>query len=346
MFATLPRSVGLLNRIGGSRPAPRTAAPLLSWTFVRAYVTTMRPYLFFVSGITGLLGMALGPAVAPIPALALAVLFFLAYGFGQALTDCSQTDTDAISAPYRPLTRGLVSRRDVMAVSLVGLVAIGTVLTLAHTLNLALVGLSIAGLATYTWFKRRWWGGPFYNAWIVAVLLVIGLVAASGAAGRPLRWPAGATAALAATFFGYANFVLAGYFKDIAADRATGYQTLPVVFGRRDAAVVSDLFATAAVVAAALAVVHGAAAGEAQAGSVALLLLTAGAIAAAVAQVRLHRVASDDGAHGAIGLVVHAYILLLAGVAAAFRPDWGPPLLLFYAVFVLTLRLRPMRQQI
>ena len=37
---------------------------------------------------------------------------------------------------------------------------------------------------------------------------------------------------MAATFFGYANFVLAGYFKDIEADRATGYRTFPVVFGR------------------------------------------------------------------------------------------------------------------
>ena len=40
-----------------------------------------------------------------------------------------------------------------------------------------------------------------------------------------------AGAALLAVFFGYANFVLAGYFKDVDADRATGYHTLPVVFG-------------------------------------------------------------------------------------------------------------------
>ncbi|MBM3297987.1 MAG: penicillin-binding protein 2, partial [Candidatus Aminicenantes bacterium] len=46
---------------------------------------------------------------------------FLSYGFGQALTDCFQTDTDSLSAPYRPLVRGTISRGQVLAVSLGGL---------------------------------------------------------------------------------------------------------------------------------------------------------------------------------------------------------------------------------
>ena len=33
--------------------------PLASVAFARAYVVTMRPYLLFVSGITGIAGMAL-----------------------------------------------------------------------------------------------------------------------------------------------------------------------------------------------------------------------------------------------------------------------------------------------
>ena len=56
----------------------------------------------------------------------------------------------------------------IIGMVLVGLGAIGVILTVSHALNLRLVLLSVAGLATYTWFKRRWWGGPFYNAWIVA----------------------------------------------------------------------------------------------------------------------------------------------------------------------------------
>jgi len=343
MFDALPSSIGFLVRFPHLRPAAGPEAPLASWDFARAYGTTMRPYLFYVSGITGILGLAFGPAVALLPATLLVVAFFFSYGFGQALTDCFQTDTDAISAPYRPLASGLVRRRDVLSVSLVGLAGIGGVLTWVNTLNLTLVGLSVLGLATYTWFKRRWWAGPFYNAWIVAVLMLIGYVSAVGAAGQSPGWPKGMTAAVLATFFAYSNFVLAGYFKDIDADHATGYHTLPVVYGRPISTIVSDVFAAAAILCAGLAVTSS---GAPQHTPVALLLLAAGAVVSVVAQARLHRVSRDTDAHRSITLVVHAYILLLAAVAAAFRQEWSLPLILFYAAFVVTLRLRPMRAQI
>ena len=84
------------------------ASPILSFAFARDYAVTMRPHLLFVSGITGITGLALAP---PLPFAATALLcvaFFLSYGFGQALTDCFQLDTDALSSPYRPLVRGTI----------------------------------------------------------------------------------------------------------------------------------------------------------------------------------------------------------------------------------------------
>ena len=44
---------------------------------------------------------------------------------------------------------------------------------------------------------------------------------------------------MASVFCSYAVFVLLGYLKDVEADRATGYVTLPVRFGRRATVVVS-----------------------------------------------------------------------------------------------------------
>jgi len=226
-------------------PAP---AALGSPTFLKAYLVTMRPYLLFVSGITGLAGLALAPAVSLPATLLLGAVFFLSYGFGQALTDCFQMDTDALSSPYRPLVRGVVRRRDVLVVSLAGLLMSGVILASFHLLNLLLALAAIGGLATYTTFKRRWWGGPFYNAWIVGVLFLIGWMSGHGPAGLPLAWRAGAGWLLAAVVFGYADFVLTGYFKDVSADRATGYRTFPVVFGLKAAAWASDLMALATVV--------------------------------------------------------------------------------------------------
>src|SRR5512146_1652118 len=94
----------------------------LPGTFVSGYVTTMRPYLLFVSGIVGAAGLAFGDLAAGIRAGAVFAAAFLSYGFGQALTDCFQIDTDALSAPYRPLTRGTISRLQTFVVSVVGLI--------------------------------------------------------------------------------------------------------------------------------------------------------------------------------------------------------------------------------
>lgn len=322
-----------------------TVAPykIASGKFVAAYVVTMRPYLLFVSGITGIAGMAFAPGLRPAIALPIALASFLSYGFGQALTDCFQIDTDSLSAPYRPLTRGLITQRQVLLVSLTGLCVCVALFAFRNPLNLALGILSAAGLATYTPFKRRWWGGPWYNAWIVSVLFTMGYFAGSG---TPLQPPGtGFYSALAAVFFGYANFVLAGYFKDIEADAKAGYNTFPVAYGRAAAARGSDLFAAgmwASVVG--FFFLSG---GTTTSPNVLTILFVAGAAAATLrGQVMLHGVKTDEASHPAISLVVHSYILILAAVCNALYPTWGAGLVAFYLLFVLTLRARPSRSQI
>ena len=60
---------------------------LLFW---KNYAVHMRPYLLFVSGVAGAAGIAMGKGTNPAPVHAITgfILFFLGYGFGQALTDC------------------------------------------------------------------------------------------------------------------------------------------------------------------------------------------------------------------------------------------------------------------
>jgi 4-hydroxybenzoate polyprenyltransferase len=311
-------------------------APLLSFRFAAAYAVTMRPYLLFVSGMTGICGLALARPVGTGHTLLIALASFLAYGFGQALTDCFQTDTDALSAPYRPLPRGEIRGRDVLLVSLFGLASCVAVFvsTSAATIGAGLLG--VLGLATYTWFKRRWWGGPWYNALVVVILFAMAGMSADGSPGFLSR--DGVACGGTAAFLGYANFVLAGYFKDISADAATGYRTVPVAFGRRPAALASDLLAGTFLAASLIAT---------QARSLpALLLWTAAATLSVAGQIQLHRVRSDHEAHGPICLTVHAYLLGLAAVAASARPEWLVPLLAFYGAFMLTLARRPALTQI
>lgn len=322
-----------------------SAVPLVSGQFLKHYFTTMRPYLLFVSGITGLAGLSFSGPLPLIPLLVFATGFFLSYGFGQALTDCFQMDTDALSSPYRPLVQGKISRSQVLGVSLIGLGIIALLITLVNAVNFALAVLAVAGLATYTWFKRRWWGGPFYNSWIVAVLFFIAFITGRELAGQQIILNAQIVRAAGVVFFGYANFVLAGYFKDIAADRATGYHTLPVVYGLTTSAVISDFFALAAVSLAVFSL-------SVQSSPAQLsdllpwLVLLAGAIVSLMAQTGLHSVRDERQAYRPIALVVHAYILILGAIVLNKQPSWLLPLGAYYCAFVIVLKLRPMKEQV
>lgn len=324
-----------------------TPAKIISLDFLRGYLVTMRPYLLFVSGITGIAGLSFAPELPTITLLVLSVAFFFSYGFGQALTDCFQTDTDSLSSPYRPLTQGRLRKRDVMGVSLIGLSLVGIILALCSLINLALSAIAVIGLATYTYFKRRWWGGPFWNAWIVGLLYVLAFVAGSGAAGVHVAWNLPLISTLVAVFFGYANFVLSGYFKDIPADRATGYNTLPVVFGLKVSVVVCDLFALFTLLACGISLyLTTFTGGSHEIRWWSLAFAAAGLIISVRAQILLHKVRSEDEAHGAIALVVHTYILLLSSIAVMEKPAWVPAVVLFYCGFILTMRSRPVKQQI
>ena len=318
---------------------------LTSLGFFGAYLVTMRPYLMFVSGITGIAGLSLAPQVDRLRATLITLAAFLAYGFGQALTDCFQIDTDRVSAPYRPLTQGMIDRGQVLGVSLAGLVLCVATFAIAHPLNLLLGGIAAFGLATYTPFKRRWWGGPWYNAWIVAVLVLMAYLAGSGGSDLPV--PAALPWVLATVFLGYANFVLAGYFKDIGADRSSGYNTLPVVFGRGIEAWVSHALAIVALVdllGARLALPSLLDPSVSNLLSWGLVLVACGN--SLRAQRLLHANTRDEGAYRAIGPVVTSYLLGLSGLSIAARPDWSFPLLGFYVLFLAVLMARPSRSQI
>ena len=107
----------------------------------------MRPYLLFVSGVTGICGMSYIDELSLSKSILIFLASFLSYGFGQALTDCFQTDTDSISSPYRPLTQGRISKTQVLIVSIIGLVLCISVFTFYNPVNLLLGILSGVGLS-------------------------------------------------------------------------------------------------------------------------------------------------------------------------------------------------------
>jgi 4-hydroxybenzoate polyprenyltransferase len=305
----------------------------------------MRPYLMFVSGITGIVGLAFTTEQNIINAGLIILASFLSYGFGQALTDCFQIDTDSISSPYRPLTKGIVSKNHFLALSIFGLIFCVSVFVIHNPINLLLGTAAGLGLASYTYFKRKFWSGPFYNAWIVGVLCCMAFVCGENKVGNIIN--SGFYLVVLSVFFGYANFVLSGYFKDIEADRVTGYNTLPVKYGRKVSTYISDLFALLMIFFGLLVVIN-----ETKSFNMtllvfpALLFLIASAVLTIIGQIFLHKVQTDEEAHPAIALVVHSYILQFSGLALLRKPEWLVFFLVFYIGFNVVMKLRPVKNQI
>lgn len=322
-----------------------TSAPLLSVDFWRGYWITVRPYLFFVSGSAAWAGLALPGRLTLAEQLPPLATFLLSYGLGQALTDVFQVDTDTISSPYRPLTQGRIAKSQVLGVSLAGLLGCTVVWALYSPWTLAVSALGVTGLATYTFFKRRWWGGPLWNAWIVALLPFAGALCA-GWSPRTAVSSGPLWLLIGGQFFGYAVFVLIGYFKDVSADRATGYRTFPVVFGRRPSILVSALFAIAALCLGALLLRRH----EFSWG--ALVLFAVGGLALARAHLRLllgtgsGDTIQEQDAHGPITDTVRAFILMNLAQTVAARPSFVFAAIPLYAAFEVVLALRPERSQI
>jgi len=321
-------------------------ASLASLRFWRAYLITMRPYLLFVSGAAGAVGLAFMPEPVMWRVLLAFLPLFFSYGLGQALTDCFQTDTDSISSPYRPMVRGEISRRAVMVTSLVGLILGVCVIGFLSRVALILAGLTVVGLLTYTPLKRTWWGGPPWNSWIVALLPVIGRLVDPGYRFADLfnlsQPEAGAfLAAVAAIFFGYANFVVMGYFKDISADRKTGYNTFPVRFGWAANAVYSDLVALGAATGSGLAIWL-----SGRLNWIGAAVFFVGLAINAWAQVAIHGIRDEAKSHGPIANVVRSFVLYCLAMVLTVKPGWVLPAVLFYGAFELVLRFRPERAQV
>jgi len=318
-----------------------------SFRFWKYYGVTMRPYLLFVSGIAGMAGFALVGGNA-IRIVAAGIAFFLSYGFGQALTDCFQTDTDSISSPYRPLVRGVISRNQVLGVSIAGLSVCCILLALLNPRTILLGVFCVIGLATYTFFKRRWWGGPFYNAGIVAVLPIMGFLSAMGytSDGGHGEVPRSLVPLVFSIFFAYADFVLTGYFKDISADMKSGYNTFVVKYGWIRAAITSDIFAFLALVSAGCVLQLNLRNSLPVVQFISILLFLLAMFSFVNGHRIIHIIRDEHLAHRSITHIVRGFIVILLAQISAFQPSWIPFLLLYWAAFELVLRSRPEKTQV
>lgn len=320
----------------------------LSFGFIKSYVIHMRPYLLFVSGIAGYAGMAFSfslPVSESIRLVICLIAFYLGYGFGQALTDCFQIDTDSISSPYRPLVRGIVRKNHVMIISIIGLIAIGAPLIYFNIYNLPIFILSSLGLLTYTFFKKNvTLLGPFWNSWIVMLLPIAGYLSSSSSLSLSDVFSNTLLLVLALmTFASYANFVLIGYLKDITADKETGYKTFPVQYGWVKTMWMGNINVLVSVITCSILVYFN----YSVFGFITLLLATIVAIRGQVYGL-ITRDRTEENSAIPVASTVRSFILWHLAVIFSFQSSI-PVLIfgaLFYILFELVIYNRPQKEQI
>lgn len=314
--------------------------PISSIKFWKAYIVQMRPYLLFVSSIAGTTGIAMASQenIFPLKITLISIIFFMGYGFGQALTDCFQTDTDKLSAPYRPLSKGIITIKATLTISILGLCSSAIVLFLLSPISFILSIFAVFGLATYSIIKRKYWlAGPFYNAWIVALLPIMGYFAIV---------PTSISYFLihfynyiSISFFSYASFVLIGYLKDIDADRATGYKTFPVVYGWKNTVLFGDLF---------MVIIFLLFWTRKEMNEFEIFVGILATIILILGQFKGHLSKSKDVKEALIPILstLRSFVLFHIAIVLHFQLKWFLQMFIFYILFEITLYFRPSRYQV
>jgi len=318
-----------------------------SFSFIKAYSILLRPYLMFISGLAGLLGLCLSEEKLSMMYIPPFIAFFFTYGFGQALTDSFQTDTDAISSPYRPLVRGEITPSQVFRVSLVGLLLCILVLMYYNVHIFAVGTLGALGLIAYTPFKKRWWGGPWWNSWIVALLVILGKMVF--VKDFSLIYNVQLLYACLAIFFAYSVFVLIGYLKDISADEATGYITLPVKFGWNVTVITGIVHFALALFFGILLIFTSTQISFSYMPiqfTVILILVFTSGLFYIYSHIQLFTMHNEKRAYSPIIFTVRCFLLLTVSIILSFNFILLTPLIIFYLLFEISMYYRPEKTQV
>ena len=140
-------------------------------------------------------------------------------------------------------------------------------------------------------------------------------------------------------FFAYTNFVLVGYLKDITADRQTGYQTIPVVFGWNISIWIADIFLILSIYLCSQLI---------GLNIYSIICFSIGSIIAVSGQAYAHFTndKSENNASLPILSTVRAFLLWNLAIILNYNPGLVWFAMVFYIAFEIVLHFRPMKEQI
>lgn len=208
------------------------------WSFVRAYIKSMRLYYAFITGIAGWLGIAyyeFAAAGSPIgPSLSkkvlILIILFLSWGINQIFNDFLGLKEDRINAPDRPMVTGELDPKKALVTSC-ALLLISFALIWVFLEPIAIIPALLGVLLNilYEYAKGyRLWGNVVFGLMIM-MCPVVGYLASGPILTPYVTSGMAFILLLVCTINGLMTFYT--FFKDYQGDRAAGKETIVVKYG-------------------------------------------------------------------------------------------------------------------
>lgn len=217
---------------------------------IRGLVEVTRPGNAVASGVMTWVGAFVAGVPFGLGAGVAAVATVFAVGAGNAINDYFDRDIDAINAPERPIPRGAVSPRGVLAFSAALFAAAVALAVTLPVIALAIAAVNLVALVAYTSVFK---GLPGAGNAVVAYLGGSTFLFGAAAVGNPLDGVVLFALAALSTF----TREVVKDVEDVEGDREEGLNTLPIAVGERTALWVGVACLVVAVVASPLPYLRG-----------------------------------------------------------------------------------------
>ena len=198
--------------------------------FIKAYIKSMRPYLFLVTGIAGWLGIAFSNLQAGIlRQIIVLVILFTSWGINQIINDFLGLKEDRINAPHRPMVTGELNIKYALITTFLFFLLGGIITYLLNPYALILYFIGYVFNIIYEYFKGIPLLGNIWFGVLMGICPLYGALAISQEnfmiifSNKDLLFVSLFVVLICSTMCFFT------YFKDYRGDKLTGKKTLVVL---------------------------------------------------------------------------------------------------------------------
>jgi len=203
-------------------------------SFIKAYIKSMRPYTFFITGIAGLIGMLLVSShVSLLQKTVVLILLFSSYGVNQIINDLVGIKEDKINSPKRPSVSGELNKQKAIFLTIC-IFFIGAVLTyFFNPYALIIYFLGYSANFIYEYLKRIPLIGNLWFGLMIALVPIFGALAITNLSLIEVMNNINLIYIAIVVALSSSTLCYFTYFKDYEGDKHENIKTLIVVLSQK-----------------------------------------------------------------------------------------------------------------